>query len=383
MVSGRMAKRPASPPATPDAEPMKTRTLPETQRGIWFDDPDVVTMLRVYGSDTEFDLPRTGKTFTLGSSPERDIAIPGGYLSSLHCVIERRGHGLRVHDQGSHNGTFFDGRRESVFDLRPGATFTAASIRFLALNDEMRAAYPTLADLLGGEDEHAFHSAAAGSPSDLIIAATGGTNLLITGEAGSDHDRLARTIHEISLLRTRPIVELDLDAVPTDRAQQRALLDRASRSTLVLTIGMKTPVLDATFASMMFSSAFHVRVIAIAPLVSKANDVLGEVNVRAMLNVALRPLVQRPGAILRLLDRMFAARETPLRVSELTAANRTALQGHGWPGNVAELRLAADRLVAIAREGSLLKASKALGVSNSTLHYWFTQAGLSLPLGGS
>jgi transcriptional regulator of acetoin/glycerol metabolism len=64
----------------------------------------------------------------------------------------------------------------------------------------------------------------------------------------------------------------------------------------------------------------------------------------------------------------------------LTPANQAALQAYSWPDNFIDLRLAADRIVAIAREGSVNKASKALGVSTSTLHYWFTQVGLTQPL---
>jgi pSer/pThr/pTyr-binding forkhead associated (FHA) protein len=384
MVLGPMAKRSAPPAATDENEKkpptIRTRTLPEAARGAYLEGPDVVTMLRVYGTDVEFPLPRDRHTFSLGSAPERDIALPEKYLSALHCVLERRGSTLRVHDQGSHNGTYFDGRRESVFELRPGATFTAASIRFLALNDEMRTAYPVLADILGSEDEHVLRSSGDvdASPSDLIVTATSGSHIVITGDDGSDQLRLARTIHAISLVRGRPIVEID--RVPDDRAQQRSILDRASRATLAFSIDTKAPVTDATFASMLFSPSFHVRVIAIAPTISKANDVLGEAHVRTMRNVVVRPLAQRAGAILRLLDRMFIERNTTLRTSDLMPSNQAALQAHSWPDNFDGLRLAADRLVVIACEGSLSKSAKALALSTSTLHYWFSQLGLSLPL---
>src|SRR5262245_11981516 len=144
----------ASRPATShDASKPKTKTLPESMRGATCDGPDVVTALKVYGMDVLFELRRDKKTFTLGSDPGHDIVIPDGYLSGLHCMLERRGLALRVRDQESYNGTFIDGRRESVFDLRPGATFSAGAIRFLALNDEMVAAYPVLADLLGSTEE--------------------------------------------------------------------------------------------------------------------------------------------------------------------------------------------------------------------------------------
>lgn len=377
-----MAKRtppPGKETAKPDSasEPMKTKTLPEAMQGGWFEGTDVVTALEIYGTGVTFELPRERKTFTIGASADRDIAIPDKFLSALHCVLERRGTGLRVHDQGSYNGTFFAGRRETTFDLRPGDTFTAASVRFLAMNEEMRAAMPVFGDLLGTD-----HGDEAGGgrkeSSDLVLVATSGSHVLITGEPGSGQALLARTIHGISLLRGRPLVELD--TLPDDRRQQRAIIDRASRSTLVINIGAKAPVMDAAFVSMVFSPNFNIRVIVIAPSASKAEDVLGAANIRSMRAVFVRPLALRSEAIPRLLDRLLAERGTILRVADLTPANQTALQTYAWPGNLTDLQTAADRLIAIARDGSLLKASKALGVSNSTLHYWFGQVGMSLPL---
>jgi hypothetical protein len=361
----------------PDVVPPRTRTLPEQQRGPWFDGPDVVTMLRVFGTDLGFELPRDLKTFSIGSSPDRDIAITTEFVSALHCIVERRGCGLRVHDQGSHNGTFFGGRRETMFDLRPGDTFTVASVRFLAMNDEMRASYPVLADIVGEEHERSPYDDVS-CACELIVAATYGGNLLVTGEPGCDQDRLARTIHEISLRRGRDIVEID--QIPEDRAQQRAIIDRAARSTLVLSIGAKCPVIDPAFGSMICSPSFHIRIIALAPTISKANDVLGNATVRRMQHVPLQPLARRRGSIHSLLDGMFAERGATLRVSDLSAENQAALRGYAWPDNLIGLRLAVERLNTIERERSLRKASDALGVSTSTLHYWFNQLGLTLPL---
>lgn len=378
-LAGRMAKR-TSPPSKEtgsEQEPMRTKTLPEAMKGGWFEGTDVVTALEIYGTGVTFELPREQKTFTIGASADRDIALPDKFLSALHCVLDRRGNGLRVHDQGSYNGTFFAGRRENTFDLRPGDTFTAASVRFLAMNDEMRAAMPVFGDLIG-TDEGDEAGGGRKDSSDLVLVATSGTHVLITGDPGSGQALLARTIHGISLLRGRPLVELD--SLPEDRRQQRAIIDRASRSTLVITIGVKSPVMDAAFVSMVFSPSFHIRVIVIAPSASKAEDVLGAPNVRSMRTVFVPPLALRSEAIPRLLDRLLADRGVILRVGDLTPENQTALQTYAWPANLADLQVAADRLIAIARDGSLLRASKSLGVSNSTLHYWFSQVGMSLPL---
>lgn len=361
-----------------ERQAMRTRTVPESAKGAFYDGPDVVTSLKLFDAGTMFDLPREKKTFSLGADPDCDVHLPIEGLSRLHCVIERRGQAIRVHDQESKNGTFYNGRKEQTFDVRPGATFTVATTRLLAMNDVMWAAYPTLADIVGSEDEHSERESRGGnvSASELVVLATSGGHLLITGPVGCDQLRLARTVHSISLLRSRKSVEVA--DIPTDRARQREILDQAARSSLILTVEPDAPVMDSAFASMLFSSGFHVRVIAIAPSISKANDVLSDANVRSMRHFALNPLAYRKAAVLQLLDRMLAERGSSYRVSDLSSENQVALQAYGWPNNFDELRDAADKLVAVMHQ-PLRRAAEILGMSHTTLHYWLTQRGLSFP----
>ncbi len=368
-----MTKRP------PSTVPPKTRTLPESMRGAYLEGPDVVTALRLFGSRIEFALARDIKLFTLGSSPDREVALPEGYLSKLHCVLERRGPVMRVVDQNSHNGTFFVGRREQAFEIRPGDVFTAGPFTFLALNDEMRAAYPNLVGILGPESDQymALPESADASPSAMVVLATGGRNILLTGESGCGQQDLARTIHTISLLRGRDLVMLD--RVPADRAGQRDILDRAARSTLILQLDKDSPVMDPAFASSVFSTSFRIRVIALAPTVDKANAVLTEDNVRPMRILNLPSLAFRTNSIPALLDHILAEQTSPFRFSDLTTANQDALRAFGWPNNLDELRLAAQRLHAVATERSLRKAAEVLGLAHSTLHHWAAQIGVTAP----
>jgi hypothetical protein len=210
--------------------------------------------------------------------------------------------------------------------------------------------------------------------------ATLGTNLLVTGPIGCDQMRLVETLHGISLLRSRKLVPID--RVPDrDRTRQREIIARAERSTLAIKIEEDAPMLDGTFASMLFSPGYQVRVVAMAPYASKARDVLGAENVRTMETIALRPLAARAGAIPQLLTRLFEERGSPLRLSDMTSPNQAALQAYQWPENFIDLRIAADRLVMIAREGSLRAAADALGQSRSSLQRWYTeQVGLRFPL---
>ena len=395
MFPGAMAKRPADPkdmkdqhadkkaapagPKKPTTEPpMKTRTLPESQRGVYLEGPDVVTSLQIFGSATEFPLLANVKRFTLGSAADCDVSVREPSLSKLHCLLERRGTALRVTDQGSYNGTYFDGRRETTFDLRPGNTFTASGLRFLALNDEMRAAYPRLVDILGGEDDREVRPGTF-SPHDLILAAIGGAHALITGEPGCDQMQLAQIIHSISLRRGHELVELSGD-VPADRVKQRAILDRASRSTIVISLDSNTPVMDGTFASSLYTPTYQIRVIALAPTSSVAAAVLGAENLTTASLIPVRPLAMRPTAVPHLLDRLLAERGSSLRASEMTPANQAGLQAYGWPQNLIDLRAAADRLAVIHEAPSGRQAAAKLGLHHSTLQYWLDQIGLTFPL---
>jgi len=131
--------------------------------------------------------------------------------------------------------------------------------------------------------------------------------------------------------------------------------------------------------SAVFAARFQIRVIALVRSLGVADAALGE-YARQMTYARLRPVASRPEAIDRLLDRMLVERGSPLRISQVTPENQRALRTHGWPGNFASLREAADRLTAIARAGSINGAAGALGVPRATLHHWYSKIlGLSPP----
>lgn len=349
-------------------------------QGGTFEGPNVVTALLVYGTDTEYDLSPTKRRFTLGATPGRDISIHSPFVSALHCRLDRKLMGLRVTDAGSKNGTYFEGEREKSFYLRPGKLFVvgAWTHRLLALNDEMRACYPMLTDILGNTDPHATRGETLTS-ADLIIAAVHGTHLLIASEPECEQVRLAHIVHMISQPRSRPIVEID--QVPDDPAKQHDLLCRAARSTLVVDLGNGDVRLPASFVTMMFSSEYRVRVIALVRSIGVANEVLRDWYLRRMQPVLLRPIARRPEAVHRLLDRMFVERNSPLRILDMTAENQCALQTYNWPDNFASLRQAAERLTAITARGSIRKAAHELAIPPATLYHWYSKVmGLSRPL---
>ena len=368
-----------SPPASGDEgstkTPVQTKPLDDAQRGAWFEGPDVVTALRMYDGDIEYELPRKS-TFTLGASRNCDIPVPGWDLSATHCLFERRGNRLRVHDQHTTNGTFCGGRRADVIDLYPGDTFTPAPVTFLAMNDEMRAHRPIIADIIG--------TGSTPSPDRVLVDTVKlSSHLLITGEPGCDLDRLARSIHAVSLRRSRPLVEISV--LPAERTKQREIIKRAARSTLVIDLQSIEAALDSTFCAMVFSAEYHIRIIVLAPATSTARKLLPVENVERMHHIWIRPLAERPGDIPALLDRMLAERGTSLRIADLSRRNREALSAWEWRDNFIGLRNAADRLAAIARVPAWdtldwRERAAATSIPRSTLHDWFTALRLTSPL---
>ncbi|HEX7840619.1 MAG TPA: FHA domain-containing protein [Kofleriaceae bacterium] len=374
-----MTRRPGSADAGDHAPstPAWTPPIDETQYEAWFDGEDAIVALREYNADREYELPLHIKSFRLGGSRSCEISLPNRGLSAIHCLLERRGRRFLVHDQQSTHGTIHHGRKIEVAELHPGDRFTAVPVTFVALNQELRAQRPLLVELLGT-------GVAPWSPDKLMIeAARGFGNLLITGEAGCEHDRLARAIHAMSLRRNRPFVECL--QVPADRATQVALIKRAARSTLMLALTNRMPALDPTFCSMLFSPGYHVRVIVTAPSHATARRAILGAQVDQMQHVWIRPIRARAGELPAIFDRLLAERDAPVRFADFTEANRARLLAHDWRGNWSDLRTTADRLTAIARAPGWealdwRDRAAAIGIAKSTLHDWYRSLLLTRPL---
>lgn len=369
----------SSSPATP----ARTAPLPEDQLAGWNGGPDPITWIREYdapeewelprGTQREWELPRDKKLLTLGGSRSCDITIPDRGLSSTHCLLERRADKIRLHDQQSTNGTFVRDYKITNADLIPGDTFTPAPITLIAMNDVMVVHRPTLVEIVGIRSTP--------SPDWLMMqAASSRGHLLITGEPGCDQERLARAIHAMSLRRAQQIMELA--TIPTDRAEQIAIVKQASRTktTVVLAITAGKAAFDPEFASMLHSASYGVRAIVLAPTPEVARRAITEPVVSQMQHVPLRRLADRTGEIDQLLDRILAERQAAQRTADLTRANQAALRAYDWPGNLAELRQIAEGIAAHAALGGLRPAGKALGRPYQTLQKHFARVGLVFPL---
>jgi hypothetical protein len=136
---------------------------------------------------------------------------------------------------------------------------------------------------------------------------------------------------------------------------------------------------------MAFSPDRHVRVIATAATAAAARRALAGAAPPGLPQLALRPLAQRPDDVPGLLDRLLAERRAGFGIADLAPWNREALCRHTWRDNFDGLRVAADRLAAIARVRgwevmTWHERSAALGMPKTTIFEWYTALELTAPL---
>lgn len=359
--------------------PPKTRTLFEHMRGPWTQTPETVTALAVEGEDRIYDLPRTQSVITVGSQSDQDVVLVSPYVSRRHCQIQRRGLRSFVVDVGSRNGIVVRDRIEKEFEVKPGERFKlGGALPVVALNDTMRAQLPLVGQLVCRESERSENgSQDRPGPLDVLAIALDVAPVLITGEAGCNHDRIARALHAMSPRRVFDIVTLT--AVAEDRKGQRAIIDAAARSSLILSITDDMEPLDPTFAAMLFDRSYKVRVITLAPSRERAVEILGETLVKRATEIYLRSIAFRPSVLLWLLDDALRSRGSNLCSADLTAPNRHALESYDWRGNFTELHRVADWLVLLDK-ASVRDVAQQLGIPPSTFHDRLKEIGLSVPL---
>jgi hypothetical protein len=359
----------------------RTVTASDPRKRRWLEDPEPSIALRAWSAsigNQEHELERGQATYVCGAHPDCAIVIDDPQISSRHALLERRGDGerapmLRVRDTHSKNGIRLRGERLASFDVTAGQPFQLArSVTVLPMSEAMRAARRRLFNVYG--------SGAPELPLDqLLIEALGNGNLLVLGGPGGGHRELALAVHAVSPRRTVP-PELPAE-VPTDPAEQRALVERAARSTLCLSLSDKLRALRTAFVDELTSVAHEIRVIAYAPTLAVARRVLGAEVVGRMRHVLLRPLRTRLEELPKVFNQLLAARGSALRMEHLSAEHQAALRQYAWPHDVDELTEVAAAVAAIAPSPTQIvpvrDAAHALGVGRTALYDHLRRVGLT------
>jgi formate hydrogenlyase transcriptional activator len=221
-----------------------------------------------------------------------------------------------------------------------------------------------------------------------LVAPTDAT-VLISGETGSGKERLARTIHERSARKDRPMLALNCAAIPTSLIEselfgheagaftgavrrRRGRFELAHRGTLLLDeIGELAPDAQAKLLRVLQTRELErvggsetlrvdVRVIAATnrPLVEmvEAREFRADLYYRlAVFPLELPPLWARREDIPILAQQLVddSARRLGIVPPHLDEQTIRELQGYSWPGNVRELQNVIERAVILSRGGLL------------------------------
>jgi hypothetical protein len=295
--------------------------------------PDVpirmITRLVVVGENIQLDLPPEQERFTLGaaSAPIVDLTLHGEMVSRLHAVLTRTGAKLRVVDQRSTNGTFFQGHRDADFELSPGQVFEVSRrVKLLALDPGLAILRNRLLWVVG------LRNRAAADAAIQVIAAN--APLLLLGPPGCEQHATAAEIHRRSAFNDREFV-----IAPTtfaSRAEQDQLLARGTRSTVFLDLSRPTAPMPAHFVGHLFADC---RPIIAAPTRERAVDVLDS-YARRLQEIELATPAERPDDIPRLLDALIVEEHARagggdlLPLAALGAANLDGLKAHTVAGSL-------------------------------------------------
>ena len=148
---------------------------------------------------------------TIGRHPENHVALKDGGMSRTHATVLFGRGGVRVRDEGSHNGTFLNGQRVTGAErvLHGDIIRCGTSILMVIPDVSVYAGWPDSATrgvLVGGPAMEAVRQRVA-------AVADQGMHVLVYGETGTGKEITAGLLHEQSK-RTGAYVPLNCSAVP-------------------------------------------------------------------------------------------------------------------------------------------------------------------------
>jgi transcriptional regulator with GAF, ATPase, and Fis domain len=335
-----------------------------------------VSGLRLRGSETIYPLAGERPRWVIGAGPSCDIVLRDRFVSSTHCVIERRAsdRALIVRDRKSRNGTRVDGHPIEGAVLRVGATLEVGRTALVAVAAPA-ARRPSALEAVRGADpvlRRAVEQAAR-------IAGTE-CSVLIVGETGTGKELIARLIHDGSPRRGGPLVAVNCGAISREliaaelfghergaytgaHGERDGYFVEAHGGTLFLDeLGELPLTLQPNLLRALETRrvrrlggnaerAVDVRVIAATNRVDVDVD---QTHLRrdlyhrvATVLIRLPPLRERRRDLPELVGAMLDEVGPVSGPRTVSAEAWAALEEYGWPGNVRELRQAVQRAVVL------------------------------------
>ncbi|MBA3397392.1 MAG: sigma 54-interacting transcriptional regulator [Deltaproteobacteria bacterium] len=336
----------------------------------------IVMGLRSTRDAKQFALATTTRRWVIGSGHSCDVVLEDPYVSTVHCILERRpGGALIVRDKGSRNGTNVDGNVVEGAELRVGSYLTIGCTTLVAVAGPGTNEESALATLRGHDP--VFRA----TIDHALRAAQTDCNILVIGETGTGKDLIARAVHEASRRSAGKFVPVNCGGIPREligselfghekgaftgaHAERDGYFVEAHGGTLFLDeigelpIELQPHLLRALETRRVRrvggaqERPVDVRIVA----ATNRLEGLGCESSRLRLDLyhrlatvvlALPPLRERMGDLVELVEHMLdeAAPEHGRKV--VTEAGWKALVTAPWPGNIRELRHAIARAVAL------------------------------------
>jgi DNA-binding NtrC family response regulator len=325
-------------------------------------------------------LPEDRSIIRIGSDRTNEIVIDVGFVSSVHCTLERRGDTLFLRDRGSRNGTRVNGAKVRDCEVSVGARITLGSTTLLVLGPPTAPLRPAAQELLTADP--AFR----GVLETVTRAATSTANVVILGESGTGKELVARLVHESSPQSHGPFVALNCGAIARELVEAElfghergaftgaherrlGLFEQAQGGTLCPDAIGELPLAQQPRLLRVLETrrlrrlggeeerALDVRVVAAThrELRALVADGLFRADLYhrlATVEVRLPPLRDRPGDIALLARRFLDELAPQVGRRALGPDALASLEAHSWPGNVRELRNAIFR-AALLGDGAL------------------------------
>ena len=332
--------------------------------------------LRITASGEEFALAASARRWLVGSSPSCDVVITDPYVSSVHCVIERRvGGPLVVRDRNSRNGTHVDGNPVEGAELRIGSYLSIGRTTLVAVS------LPNTGEASALEALRGHDPGLRSTLAQALRSAQTDCNVLIVGETGTGKDLLARVIHEASRRSAAQFVAVNCGAIPRElvaselfghergaftgaHAEHHGYFVEAHGGSLFLDEIGELPielqphllrVLETRRVRRVGAAAdrpVDVRIIAATNRVEGLGTESSRLRLDLYHRVAtivltLPPMRERMGDLVELVEAMLEELAPEHGKKEVTSDSWSALGEYAWPGNVRELRHAVARAVAL------------------------------------
>jgi len=311
----------------------------------------------------------------VGKGTGNHVILADATVSRVHFEIEREGDLYTVRDLDSTNGTFLEETRIREGFLRPGSRIRAGEVllRFVPMAESIQLV----------SDMESFGGMVSRSPrmrelfALLAKVAPSDSTVLLHGETGTGKSAAARSIHDASARKKGPFVVIDCGAISSNLIESE--LFGHERGAFTGATQARRGALESCHGGTLFIDeiddlprdlqpkllrAIEERVIqrlgANAPIpldvrvvAASKKDLRQEVQAgrfredlyfRLSVVIApLPPLRERREDVPLLVDRFLGGERM---WTDLTAAARERLSQHTWPGNIRELRNAAERATA-------------------------------------